>query len=852
MKHNFNSFLLLLSALAAATLPTIAAPTATISVDVNQPEKPVSPLLYGIFFEEINRAGDGGIYAEMIQNRSFEDADILFHDTPRRAALGAEEAAREANDAIAWSLVTSSIAQGTIALDKSRPLNANNPTSLRLEVTAGGGRVGIASDGFRGTPEEPAARREPGRRDAWRTRFDEATNGGLNIEKGQSYNCSLYARSPGSTAPLTITLESRSGVVLASERIKKVGQDWKKIKLSLVANATDPQARLVIAATQPGTYWLDMISLFPRRTWKTRKNGLRPDLMDAIAAMKPAFVRFPGGCFVEGYDLTDYPRWKDSIGDVAQRPQNHSYWGYTLTNGLGYLEYLQMCEDLRAEPLFVINCGMSHINGGGGNQVVPLDKMGPYVQDALDAIEYANGDAKTTKWGAQRARDGHPAPFGLKLMEIGNENGGRDYHARYALFHDAIKAKYPQVQLVACDWRGVPRNRPLDLIDSHHYGDPASFLSQTTRYDNYDRNGPKVYFGEYAVTQQSGFGNLQAAIGEAAFLTGLERNSDVVKMSSYAPLLNRIGWDRWHPNAINFDQSRWYGTPSYHVQTLFAPNRADRVLPLRIEESKGDNTIRGQIGVGTWSTQAEFKDIKVTQGDKTLYESNFANGTAGWKLESGNWQVVDGVLRQSGNGAPARALIGDPAWSHYTLTLKARKTGGAEGFLILFGASDERRNWFNIGGWGNTEHGIQLSEGTSPHAKGSIETGRWYDIKIEVAGETAKAYLDDQLMVAATQGSSAPSLYAVAGRNDKSGEIILKIVNAGVGAQETTVALNGLKAGRLQGTAAVLNGDDPMAENSLSEPRKIAPRSEAVSVTGPTFTRIFPARSVTVLRLKGN
>lgn len=849
MKPKFNSSFLA-STLIAATLPAFAAPVSTISVDTTQPGRPVSPMLYGIFFEEINRAGDGGIYAEMVQNRSFEDADILFHDTPRRLALGPLQAAQEANDALAWTLLTSGAAKGSITLDRSQPLNPNNPTSLRLDVTAGGGRVGIANDSFRGVPEDSASRRDPERRTAWRANFDKATNGGMNIEKGKSYDFSLYARGLKGAGPLTVTLESQSGQVLASGTIKNIGPEWKKNALSLTARATDPKARLVVAATQPGTVWLDMVSLFPHQTWKGRKNGLRPDLMDAIAAMKPAFVRFPGGCFVEGYDLNDNPRWKDSVGDVAQRPQNYAYWGYTLTNGLGFLEYLQMCEDLKAEPLFVINCGMSHINGGGGNQAVPMEKMGPYVQDALDAIEYANGDAKTTKWGAQRAKDGHPAPFGLKYMEIGNENGGPDYHARYALFHDAIKAKYPGVQLVACDWNGVVTERPLDLIDSHSYSNPGSFQRMSTRYDNADRNGQKVYFGEYAVTQQAGYGNLQAAIGEAAFMTGLERNSDVVKMSSYAPLLNREGWDRWHPNAINYDQARFYGTPSYYVQTMFSPNRADRVLPLQIDQPVGDNKIRGQVGVGTWATQAEFKDIKVTQGDRTLYESNFANGTTGWTLDGGDWQVVDGVLRQTGDQTPARALVGDPTWSDYTLTLKARKISGKEGFLISFGSSKERRSWFNIGGWGNTANAIELNDEAMPRSNGSIENGRWYDIKVEVTGNTVKTYLDGQLVGTATQTGTVTNLYAVAGRDDKSGEVVLKIVNASAQPQETTVALKGVSAGALRGTAAVLSGNDGTAENSLDAPRKIAPVSEKVAVSGPSFTRVFPPHSVTVLRLK--
>jgi alpha-L-arabinofuranosidase len=434
-------------------------------------------------------------------------------------------------------------------------------------------------------------------------------------------------------------------------------------------------------------------------------------------------------------------------------------------------------------------------------------------------------------------------------MEIGNENGGADYNARYDLFRNAIKAKYPNVELVVCDWGGVPKT-PFDYMDSHHYGTPQSFLQQVGRYDNADRNGPKVYFGEYAVTNQAGKGNGQAAVAEAAFLTGLERNSDVVRMSSYAPLLVRKGWDRWNPNAIVFDQSQVYGTPSYWLQTMFAGNRPDRTIPTQVEAATPVENIHGQIGVGTWATQAEFKDIKVTKGTQTLFASNFATGTDGWKTPRGQWSVVDGALRQTGNENNAIALIGDPTWSDYTLTLKARKLSGAEGFLITFGSTDAGTNsWWNIGGWNNTQHGIEYDGVNAPRINGRIENGRWYDIKIELQGQTIKLYLDGQLVQTATRTGVAP-LTAVAGRDDKTGETIIKVVNTGAQTLETSINLNGIKAAPLTGTAWTLNCPNRLEENSFEAPTKIAPKAEQLSLTGPSFTRVFPAQSVTVMRLK--
>jgi alpha-L-arabinofuranosidase len=404
---------------------------------------------------------------------------------------------------------------------------------------------------------------------------------------------------------------------------------------------------------------------------------------------------------------------------------------------------------------------------------------------------------------------------------------------------------------VACDWGGVPRNRPLDIIDPHLYSDPATMRAQATRFDSYDRKGPKIYFGEYAVTSQAGTGNLQAAVAEAAFMTGLERNGDAVFMSSYAPLLSHVSWKAWNPNALVYDQSRVYGTPSYQVQALFAGNRADRVLPVRVEQPGPSlETPHGLAGVGTWRTQAEFKDLRVTQGGKSLYASDFSGGLSGWKTSRGKWEVADGALRQTGREEDARALVGDPSWSDYTLSVNARKLGGDEGFLIMFQApGDQTKSWWNLGGWDNTLHALEVPGVPLRQIPGKIETGRWYDIRIELHGQQIKCYLDGKLVQEATR-TTPPSLFAVAGRDEKTGETVLKVVNASGQPLGTAVELRGAKEAAVKGKAITLTGAGPLEENSFATPDKIAPREEALKASAPTFTRTFPAHSVTVLRLK--
>lgn len=784
------------SLLCLPPLPAAPAPaTGTVTVAVDRPGPAASPILWGLFFEDINHSTDGGIYAELVRNRNFEEGDKPDY----------------------WNVVRSGPAQIEIAVDRSLPVSPKNPRSLKVEIRQpGSGRAGVANSGY------------------W----------GMNIRKGDSYHLSLLARAAaGFTGPLMITLESEDREVYAEGRIARLDGDWKKYTLTLTARGTDPHARLVISTTRPGTFWLDMVSLFPKKTFKNRPNGLRPDLAQMLADLKPSFNRFPGGCWVEGDTMAQAYRWKETIGDPSERRTQWNLWGYHATHGLGYHEYLQMCEDLGAEPLFVINCGMSH------RENVPMDKMDEFVQDALDAIEYANGPV-TSKWGAVRAKNGHPAPFNLKYLEIGNENGGPAYEERYGLMYRAIKAKYPEIHLIANEWGGIPRKSPVDIVDEHYYNNPEFFLLQSSRYDQYPRTGPKIYVGEYAVTQGGGQGNLRAAIGEAAFMTGMERNSDIVLMASYAPLFVHVNHRRWNPDLINFDSSRAYGIPSYYVQKMFSENRGDTLLPITVASPNASHRSQGgAIGVGTWLTQAEFKDIKVTRGSEVLFEFDPAKGTQPWRLlGNGNWSIQDGALRQMSRAENVRALIGDKNWTHYTLTLKARKISGNEGFLILFNVQDENaKSWWNLGGWGNQRHAIEMGGIVGREVNGRIETGRWYDIRIETSDRGVKCFLDGQLV----HDSEYPSLKALYASATKSrDEVIVKVVNASYEPVTTTFALQGVQ--RVQGPARliVLTSENATDENSLDHPTKVSPKTFTLNVPGPRFEQTLAPNSVNILRLR--
>ena len=785
----------ILAALSLFASPAVLA-QGTITLDFDQPGHAISPLLWGIFFEDINLSADGGLYPELVRNRSFEDSDKPEY----------------------WTFTTPDNGGSTANIDASRPLNTFNPHSLRVNVE---GPFTLENKGY------------------W----------GMNIIGGETYKLKLAARvENGFGGPLTVKILGSNGAELASGQISGLTGGWRYHALDLTASGSDPKASLQISSAGTGVLFLDMVSLLPEKTW--RNHGLRPDLADALGDLHPSFMRFPGGNWVEGDDLAHMYHWKNTIGDLDSRTPLWNTWGYDTTHGLGFHEYLQLCEDLGAEPLFDISDGMSL------HDSVPLGQMGQWIQDALDAIEYANGPTNSV-WGGLRAKAGHPAPFNLKYMEIGNENGGPDYVQRWPLLVNAIRAKYPQMQLImTTDLRGrpYPKNPRPDIIDEHYYESPESFMRRASQYDSYDRRGAKIFVGEYAVTEKCGLGNLRAAIGEAAFMTGLERNSDIVQLASYAPLFVNLNHRAWNPDLINFDSSHWYGLPSYYVQQMFSENRGDVTVPVQVDSPMAEVApSKGMIGVGTWNTEAEFKDIKVTAPDgKVLLASDFSQNSNGWKmLGEGDWSVKDGALQQNAEKENVRAIAGDASWTDYTLALKARKLGGREGFLVLFHIVGEQdRLWWNLGGWINTRDALE-NGGTIDAKPGEIETGRWYDIRVEVSGNHVKCYLDGRLVhdVNYETGGQVKALYACAAHDGKTGDVIVKVVNASAGPLKTKIDLSGTKNLTGHASAIVLSSENPTDENTLDHPARVSPKAEKLDFAGAILTRSFPGNSFTVLRL---
>ncbi|MBO0356461.1 alpha-L-arabinofuranosidase [Hymenobacter sp. BT186] len=527
----------------AAALALLAAlPAVAQKVAAN---KPISPDLFGIFIEDINYTADGGLYAELVQNRSFE------YSPSDRGGW---------HPLTSWDYLHEGYAMGSLSVESAAPLHANNPhyVQLRVENPFQKG-LGIKNSGF----------------------------DGIALKAGEKYDFSLWARSKGGAAmPLLVQLRDAKGAVLAETTLSAKVGEWQQYRATLAPNASAPDASLVVLATGKGVVDLDMISLFPQKTFRNHPNGLRADLTQALADLKPRFVRFPGGCLAHGDGLDNLYDWKKTIGPVEQRVAQRNIWGYHQTAGLGYFEYFQLCEDLGARALPVVAAGVSCQNSGGswriggtGQQCVPLADMAAYTQDILDLIEYANGPATST-WGAKRAAAGHPAPFNLHYIGIGNEDKQTpEFRERFQLIYDAVRTKYPNIEVIGTvgpapkgedfeqGW-AFANQLNVPLVDEHYYENPEWFLANNRRYDSYDRSKSKVYLGEYASRGNTLFN----ALAEAAYMTSLERNGDVVRLASYAPLLAKENHTQWNPDLIYFNNSTVVPTANYYVQALFGQN----------------------------------------------------------------------------------------------------------------------------------------------------------------------------------------------------------------------------------------------------------------------------------------
>jgi alpha-L-arabinofuranosidase len=674
-----------------------------ITVRIDNPIRAISPLLYGICLQEINHACDGGLYAELIPNRSFEFGEYPEH----------------------WYILANEQSSVDINVDDNRPMSKANLHSLRMKIDGikTDDKVGVANSGY------------------W----------GISLAKDNVYDLSLAAcANEGFSGQLTVNLESIDGKeIYAAGTIGPISTEWKTYKLELNSNATSNPCRLAIYSQRTGTIWLDMVSLIPRKTWQKLPGGLRPDLAEMIRALQSSFIRFLSSCPIESSKAKSLFPWKQTICDMADRSSVWNKWQYVASNGFGVYEYLQFCDALNAKPWLVIDCTFEN-----SKEKTPPDRIDEYIQSVLETIEYANGP-ETSAWGAIRAKSGHPQPFNLEYIEINNESRIPVLNDCCVRMCDAVKAKYPHMNIVTTGSTGRSDTRRGDMVNERYFGNGKFFIQNAHKYDAYDRKDPKVCLGEYAVTHGAGQGNLRAAVAEAAFMTGLERNSDVVRMAAYSPLLANVNCKNWNPNLINFDGRQAYGTPSYYVQKMFAEHRGDYVLPLETNYCllEKEDPKHGAIGLGTWATQAEYKDITVTQGDTVLFKSDFSKDLDGWEVLRGDWDVQDGALRQTTKDENPTVVAGDKNWTNYTLSLKARKLGGNEGFLVLFHVMGENDYlWWNIGGWRNSQSALEMTSTGKPRMQISgrvpckIESNRWYDIRIKVDNRKIRCYLDGTLI----------------------------------------------------------------------------------------------------------
>ena len=855
-----------------------------LTIDVEDEIHDISDLLFGIFFEDINFAADGGLYAEMVVNRSFEFTEIAAGD-----------------ELYGWNAVNGASAE--VEIDADDCLNENNTNYLVLS-NASDAPAGITNIGF----------------------LD-----GMSIEENEKYNFSTYAKSiDGYAGAVTVRLVSGAETV-AEGKIEALTADWQKYELSLTCSKTDFDNASLQVLINNGSAAFDMISLFPEDTFKGRENGMRKDLGEMLEELEPKFLRFPGGCIIEGYDYETLYNWKASLatgsdgmplefdgsyGNIAARKQGTNLWTNIaatddpypcfMTYGLGFYEYFQLAEDIGAIGVPVINCGIYCQMRGRGPVEMESEEFRQYIQDMHDLIEFCRGDENST-WGKVRASLGHPEPFELKYICIGNEQEGEIYFERYQAFLDSFnqaKAKNPSlydgIELIysAGAFDGTHGENYIKsyeyakeqlgdsdaaedfagATDQHYYNQPEWFLKNTDYYDedNYKRSvdgmtdtiyggGIQVFLGEYAAKSNT----LKAALAEAAYMTGLERNGDIVRMAAYAPLFGNLTATHWSPDLIWFNNHQVTGSISYYVQKLFSLNAGTKLLKSNLEgASVEQQPLSGRVGIGTWYTSAEFDNVKITDN-----ESGRILGSDGFSLplnfwwnwdniyDSNDFEIKNGKLVQTNTWMPYTetgmvAYYGCDDWTNYTYTVEATKLEGEEGFIIPFAVKDAQNCWFwNIGGWGNKVSCLQqIENGAKTKILGTekpctIETGKTYEIKIVVSGTKIECYLDGVLYAEHDMASKAEAEAYHVVSTDENGDVIIKIVNVTDSKKVVAIDLGGANV-KSSATINQVAGDSLGNDNILGAKEDCIMEEFTLSGFSDKFNYTVPAYSVTSIRLE--
>lgn len=829
---------------------------AAVTVSTQENGLPISQNLFGLFLEDINFAVDAGLYTELIQNRSFEYGAMA-------AGGGLHNWQATSADSVTRTLADGS-ADGSW-------LNENNPHYLVLANSA---------DTMEGV-------------------FNTGYLDGMAVNGGERYTASLYIRG---TADVKLSLEHADGTVYAEAALSADSKDWHKYTATLTPSQTVSGGLRFAVRISKGTVDMDMVSLMTQEGFAGLP--IRRDLGEALQALNPSFLRFPGGCAVEGKTLESMYSWKDSIGnaipfsvngenalgDVATRPQTVDIWNgsaqnpYYCTYGLGFYEYFLLCEALDCFPIPVLNAGMTCPIQSPRYTVFPTNspEFQQCVQDALDLVEFCRGGADT-RWGAVRIAMGHEAPFELKYVGIGNEQWQSEYFEHYEFFLDAFReaaAKAPEIyggiELIVANgpasgstegWNYVKKNPDAltTLVDEHYYEPPTWFLSNTRRYDAYDRSlSAKVFLGEYA-SQSNTMGS---ALAEAAYMTGLERNGDVVELACYAPLFGNATLNQWLPDMIFFSRDSFYGTPNYYVQQLFAANAGSTYLKtdVQLRGTAEEKSLSGGVGLGSWQTGVAYDNLKVVSNTdgKVLYADDFSDPVRfadEYDVHRGDWSIENGRLVQLRTGYPAdettgeAVYVGNGDWQDYTMTVDATILEGAEGFLIPICVKDAKNNIFwNLGGWGNTVSCLQIVSGGAKSGQISgtvkncrLEHGKTYQLKVVVSGNTVRCYVDGIKYLDYTEVTPDP-IYASTVR-DSQGDLIVKLVNVSGNALPLALELPGI----LPATASVttLKADSASAVNSFDSPEAIFPESSTLEIS-EHVTYEAPAYSLTVIRIPQN
>lgn len=776
--------------------------------------------LYGIFFEDLNHAADGGLYAEMVQNRSFEFCAV---DNPSYHPL------------MAWEKIEKKYSRMQWWIQDSHPYSRRNPHYLVCEIFETGMGAGVRNTGF--TP-------------------------GMYLQKGEKYRFSCLAATDGrGELPLRIVLENDEGRNLGqADIVVSNGTVWNHYEAAITAQETTTAGNLSIYIEAVGRLYLDMVSLFPQKTFMQQRNGLRADIATLLADLKPRFMRFPGGCLVHdgsinAEDRDSLYRWKNTIGVLEERPARRNNWGYNQTLGLGYYEYFCFCEEIGAKPLPVLPAGYDPHH----QRKVPFDQLDEWIQEALDLISFANDDA-SAQWGRIRCELGHPEPFGLEYIGIGNEEVGEGFFERYPYFHKAIKEKYPDIQIIASSgpfaaggeyekgWNCARRNH-ADLVDEHYYMAPEWFLANHHRYDSFDEKDPRVFLGEYASWGNTWYN----ALIEASYMTGMERNSEKVGLACYAPLLCNVNYINWKPDMIWFDNHQAYGTANYYVQKLFMNHQGDDRIELEMTGIDDSVTIqddpKGGFGLRTEpDTVVRYSQIMI---------EDIQNGTI-WK-DSEVYFVGDNVEQYISADPDARVVTEDILLhtvesDHYIITVKGEMLYGRRGFMLQYGNRDEKNRYqWEIGGWQNMDSALTQDiagrNSCLTQSSFTVAADREYELKLEIEGRHLKAYIDGELIHEIYHAPvKIEPLYTAASVDCQTGDIIVKLVNVQKRPIDTVLHMEGIE--QAKGTAYIMSGFALEDENSFAEPLKVSPREEEIQLTQGCCSCHIDGESVQVLRFQ--